>query len=445
MSLDVHSHLVSALSLPFEPSQPSFLGHDESTLCMSSSDVGTSLSPAPSLTFSLTRSPTPLSSIDDPLSPKLASPFQRVTATTFEAIQQQPYGLVQHALNLDTHPTTLQHQTLELATGQHLHNNVGFNSHQPRVGPCDYPLAYAQPSVMPQPPHNTFAALSQPSHSFVPFNNHIMMQDSSTALYNSNSNSNSINGYNMALAQPVYHPTPPVAPVPVANYSPPSTDMTPLMSTPSTSAMPTFSSIETPAGTFYFVPHKTAAEAVQVLSNVAATPNATQPTLVAPQPVIARNQAPHAITTAIALENATADQDTRRQIVAQQTSKMTTTTATATATNKKSSAVVAPKTTSSSTTKKPRKPRSTVKRFVCPQTGCGRAFARNFNMQSHLKSHFDLREWDCPVCPKKFSRRHDRGRHCSTVHGINKDDYQRKYHQDSIDNQDDFDQDQDSG
>ncbi|BGP19384.1 hypothetical protein JCM10213_000621 [Rhodosporidiobolus nylandii] len=57
-----------------------------------------------------------------------------------------------------------------------------------------------------------------------------------------------------------------------------------------------------------------------------------------------------------------------------------------------------------------------VKRFICPYTGCGRAFARNFNCQAHYKSHLGVRDFNCPHCPKKFSRRHDRARHCSAVH-----------------------------
>jgi hypothetical protein len=111
-----------------------------------------------------------------------------------------------------------------------------------------------------------------------------------------------------------------------------------------------------------------------------------------------------------------------------------------------------------------------VKRFVCPFDGCGRGFARNFNMQSHYKSHLGVRECafpfllyallanstllrrtdfrsssffssllstpvpplppfhpsailsllpttvNCPHCTKKFSRRHDRARHCAAVH-----------------------------
>ncbi|BGP10755.1 hypothetical protein JCM10049v2_006647 [Rhodotorula toruloides] len=58
------------------------------------------------------------------------------------------------------------------------------------------------------------------------------------------------------------------------------------------------------------------------------------------------------------------------------------------------------------------------KRFVCPHPGCGRPFTRNFNMQSHYKSHLGIREFDCPACPKKFSRRHDRARHCAAVHEL---------------------------
>ncbi|GAA5986595.1 hypothetical protein JCM11641_005161 [Rhodosporidiobolus odoratus] len=67
-----------------------------------------------------------------------------------------------------------------------------------------------------------------------------------------------------------------------------------------------------------------------------------------------------------------------------------------------------------STKRQPKKDQ--VKRFVCPFSGCGRGFARNFNMQSHYKSHLGVREFNCSHCPKKFSRRHDRARHCAAVH-----------------------------
>ncbi|GAA5886483.1 hypothetical protein JCM6882_001651 [Rhodosporidiobolus microsporus] len=67
-----------------------------------------------------------------------------------------------------------------------------------------------------------------------------------------------------------------------------------------------------------------------------------------------------------------------------------------------------------STKRQPKKDQ--VKRFVCPFDGCGRGFARNFNMQSHYASHLGVRNFNCPHCPKKFSRRHDRARHCAAVH-----------------------------
>lgn len=68
-----------------------------------------------------------------------------------------------------------------------------------------------------------------------------------------------------------------------------------------------------------------------------------------------------------------------------------------------------------STKRRPAK-KEQVRRFTCPHPGCGRAFARNFNMASHYKSHLGVREYQCPVCPKMFSRRHDRARHCAAVH-----------------------------
>ncbi|GAA5984970.1 hypothetical protein JCM11641_005600 [Rhodosporidiobolus odoratus] len=63
----------------------------------------------------------------------------------------------------------------------------------------------------------------------------------------------------------------------------------------------------------------------------------------------------------------------------------------------------------------------TEKKFICPHPSCGRAFARNFNLQSHIKSHQGIREFKCPECDKLFSRKHDCTRHCIAIHGYDKD------------------------
>ena len=66
--------------------------------------------------------------------------------------------------------------------------------------------------------------------------------------------------------------------------------------------------------------------------------------------------------------------------------------------------------------KKAKPSKDQPKRFICDFESCGRAFARQFNLQTHAKSHLNIRDYDCAHCDKKFSRRHDRGRHCAAVH-----------------------------
>ncbi|BGP42820.1 hypothetical protein JCM10450v2_006936 [Rhodotorula kratochvilovae] len=157
---------------------------------------------------------------------------------------------------------------------------------------------------------------------------------------------------------------------------------------------PAPAAIETPHGTYYFVPNPAPvvpSPAVQPQQQLSPAPAPVVPT---PIPVVAANQEPAyvlptgATVAASALPSAMAPQQKIRLPVGQ---------------GKRGS------------TKRPAK-KDQPKRFICPHPGCGRAFARNFNMSSHYKSHLGVREFACHVCPKMFSRRHDRARHCAAVH-----------------------------
>ncbi|KAK9763139.1 hypothetical protein K7432_010458 [Basidiobolus ranarum] len=58
------------------------------------------------------------------------------------------------------------------------------------------------------------------------------------------------------------------------------------------------------------------------------------------------------------------------------------------------------------------------KKYVCSYQGCDKGFARKFNLNVHLRSHFpDLaRPFKCTECPKAFGRKHDLTRHLAAVH-----------------------------
>ncbi|CDR39719.1 CYFA0S03e06458g1_1 [Cyberlindnera fabianii] len=81
-------------------------------------------------------------------------------------------------------------------------------------------------------------------------------------------------------------------------------------------------------------------------------------------------------------------------------------------------------TTSSSTGK--RKPRT--KHELSPSQGqesftckhCGKAFAKGYNLKSHLKTHSDERPFQCSFCDRSFARNHDKKRHELLHQGVKK-------------------------
>lgn len=57
------------------------------------------------------------------------------------------------------------------------------------------------------------------------------------------------------------------------------------------------------------------------------------------------------------------------------------------------------------------------KRWACGT--CGRVFVRRNNCKAHEATHRDIREHQCPICFRSFSRKHDLERHIGAVHPRN--------------------------
>lgn len=66
-----------------------------------------------------------------------------------------------------------------------------------------------------------------------------------------------------------------------------------------------------------------------------------------------------------------------------------------------------------------------LRRFICTQPNCGKAFTRRYNLSAHLRCHrCNLitkkaeKPFVCPQCPCKFARKHDCTRHIRSIHEL---------------------------
>lgn len=50
-----------------------------------------------------------------------------------------------------------------------------------------------------------------------------------------------------------------------------------------------------------------------------------------------------------------------------------------------------------------------IAKLTC--TVCGKGFAKQYNLKSHMKSHSSVRPFKCSICSKTFARGHDKKRH----------------------------------
>lgn len=65
-----------------------------------------------------------------------------------------------------------------------------------------------------------------------------------------------------------------------------------------------------------------------------------------------------------------------------------------------------------------RGPDGTDGKWVCTFEGCGKKFGRKENIKSHVQTHLNDRQYQCPTCKKCFVRQHDLKRHAKIHTGI---------------------------
>ncbi|VUC23695.1 unnamed protein product [Clonostachys rosea] len=57
-------------------------------------------------------------------------------------------------------------------------------------------------------------------------------------------------------------------------------------------------------------------------------------------------------------------------------------------------------------------------KWTCVYEGCGKKFGRKENIKSHVQTHLNDRQYQCPTCKKCFVRQHDLKRHAKIHTGI---------------------------
>lgn len=60
-----------------------------------------------------------------------------------------------------------------------------------------------------------------------------------------------------------------------------------------------------------------------------------------------------------------------------------------------------------------------LKKFVCPNLGCGRSYKYKMNLNRHL--HYECgkeKQFECELCLKCFAQKENLRRHCVILHGV---------------------------